>query len=237
MVVLVKFVNNDLDTTKSTFEVADNAPIFNVKTGATTDKDDYSIIDVDNIPDEIDVYYSEINAEGLYKVIVANNAVTSTGNYALITVVGSKLNDDDDVVAKVTAYVDGVKTVIEAEYGVTVTSAAIDKGVIVDLTLEDGKLSANVDAPFVVGSTALAGKDITKSTLGRIGVANRDAVTGELLTTTWVELEDDAVVYVIDGDNEFVEVGDVEDLVGYDVVALYDTTEVVDGEIDIIIVK
>lgn len=227
----------NLDTTKATFEVADNAPIFNVKTGATTNKADYSVVDVANLPKEIDVVYSETNADGQFKVIVANNAETSVGNFAFITVVGSMLNDDDDVVAKVTAYVNGVKTVIEAEYGVTVTSGAIDTGVIVDLTLDDGKLSANVDAPFVTANTTLAGKDITKSSIGRIGVANRNVTTGELLSTTWVELEDDAVVYVVDSDGSFVEVGDVEDLVGYEVVALYDTTSPTDNEYDIIIVK
>jgi uncharacterized cupredoxin-like copper-binding protein len=230
----------DVDTTKASFEVADNAPIFNVKaialTTGATDKDNYSVVDVANLPKEINIFYREINSDGEYKVIVSDDAETSADNFALIVSKGYMINDDDDKVEKVTAYINGVKTVIEAEAGITVTSSAIDTGVITRLTLDDGKLSADVTTPFATTLNTLIAKDITKSTTARIGVATRDA-NGVVTSTTWVELEDDAVVYVLNSDNEFDSVGNAADLVGYEIVGLYDTDSTVDGEINIIIVK
>ncbi len=230
-----------VDTTKAAFEVAENAPVFSVKpaaltTAGATDKDNYSVVDVENLPKEINIFYREINSDGEYKVIVSDNAETSNNNFALIVSRGYMINDDDDKVEKVTAYINGVKTVIEAEAGITVTSSAIDTGVITKLTLDDGKLSADVTTAFGTTLNTLITKDITKSTSARIGVATRDA-NGVVTSTTWVELEDDAVVYVLNSDYEFDSVGNAADLVGYEIVGLYDTDSTADGEINIIVVK
>ncbi len=222
-----------MDTTKASFDVADKAPIFNIKSNGSTDKNDYSVVDPSDVPSSITVTYSDVDDDGAYKVIVATNADTSTGTYALITGVNFILNDDDVKVAEITAYVDGEEVVYEAKAGVTVTSGAIDtNGAISKLALENGKVKTSVTAVETASKTTpVANSFVSKVSSSRVLI--KTATTDG----SWIEYNvDDAVAYVIDNNGEFKAVEAIEDLAGYDVVAYYDTNASEAG-FEIIIVK
>lgn len=222
-----------MDTTKASFDVADKAPIFNIKSNGSTNKNDYSVVSADDVPSIINVTYSDVDDDGAYKVIVSTNADTSTGTFALITGVNFILNDDDVKVAEVTAYVDGKEVVYEAKAGVTVTSAAIDtNGAISKLELENGKIKTSVTAVETASKTTpVANSFVSKVSSSRVLI--KTATTDG----SWIEYNvDDAVAYVIDNNGEFKAVESIEDLAGYDVVAYYDTNASEAG-FEIIIVK
>jgi uncharacterized protein involved in tellurium resistance len=224
-----------VDTTKSTFDVAENAPIFNIKAGGGAVKANYSVVDIEDLPDTMSFKYSDINDDGEYKVIVSVDAAVSTGTYALITALADITDEDDYPIVEVTAYVDGVKETYNTTtaYANIAAVKAVDtnivnKGIIASFTLVDGDVSViNVVAPTVTGS----GIYVDNSTSTRIHVTN-DGVTG-----TWYDYDvDDITVYVLKSDNKFESVASAEDnLVGYDVVALYDLNA--DGEYEIVVLK
>jgi hypothetical protein len=219
-----------VDTTKSSFNVADSAPIFNIAAQNSVDKNDYSVIDASDLPDSIKVTFSDFNDDGEYKVIVSTNADTSTGTFALITGVNYVLNDDDVKVAKITAYVDGVKTTYLGEDdAITVTSSAIDAGVIVNLSLTSGEVDSSVTGVVSPLAGVPANAYISKAIESRILVEGTSY-------EQWLNLSDEVVVYVVNSDNEFEAVGSADDLAGYDVVGIYEVDADEFGY-DIVIVK
>ncbi len=223
---------SSMDTTKASFDVAEDAPIFNIKTNGSTNKNDYSVVDASDVPSSINVTFSDVDDDGAYKIIVATNADTSTGTFALITAVNFVLNDDEVKVAEITAYVDGKEVVYEAKDGVTVTSAAIDTGAISKLQLESGKVKTSVTAVETSSIVSVP----TNSYISKVS-GSRILVKTATTDGSWLTYNvDDAVAYVVNSDGEFVEVEDVENLAGYDVVALYDTNGTEEG-LEIIIVK
>ena len=219
-----------MDTTKASFDVAEDAPIFNIKVNGSNNKNNYSVVEASDVPSSIKVTHFEVNDNGEYKVLVATDADTSTGTYALIKSVNFILNDDDVKVAEITAMVKGVEVVYEAKAGVTVTSAAINKGTISELELEGGKVKTSitgVESPVVPAAGSYVG-----------GVsASRILVKTATTDGTW-ELFNvkDVVVYVINNDGEFVEVEEIDNIVGYDVVGLYNTNPTESGY-EIIVIR
>jgi len=233
---IASVVKTGVDTKDSKFNIADNAPVFyiNPTVGAVyTDKANYAVIAASDLPGEINFTYSELNDGGAYKVIVSTNAGRGgAGTYALITAVGTTQNSDDDVVAKITAYVDGKKVVYNAKnVGLTVTAGAIDAGKIVGLTLSNGKVESNVtDAS--INTADIAAGEITAATETRVQIKVADV-------KTWYELDSNVAIYRINSKDEFVEVGTTDDLRGSDVVGMYNVygTSGIAGTFDIIVIK
>ncbi len=218
-----------VDTKDSKFDLAEDAPVFYINPTASdyTDKANYSV--VTSLPGTINLTYSELNDGGAYKVIVSTNAGRGgSGVFALITAVGKATNADGDKVTRITAYVDGKEVVYLADSdSVTVTSSAIDTGAISNLTISNGKVTANVTG--VVGHANVSG-EITSATETRMQVKNSAG------TKTWYELDSNVVVYIINSKGEFVEAGSVDDLRGSDLVAMYDVFGT-GSEYDIIVIK
>ncbi len=180
-----------IDTDSKGFVLANNVVIFN------KDGDDVDVADVDDLGDEIDVLFKIENKNGQYELLFVDGLGTSD-TYAYIVDSGTVLNDDEDEVQSITAYVDGVKVVYEVEAGYTVTSSSIDSHNMVKLNL-DGSVIESVNTPV---STVAQGKliadnsEVTRVNGSRIQVGS-----------AWYTLADDVAVYILD-DGEFDEVGD-----------------------------
>lgn len=228
---------SNVDTDSSKFEIAKEAPIFNVKTGTGldyTDKDNYSVVDIDSLPTSIDIVYAAYTDSGAYKVIVSTNADRSiSGTFALITGV-NYVKDGTKTVAEIAAQVDGKSVTYTSKDTLTVSSSRINKGVITELELTGGKVKSIVDpsakATSVVTPSAF---DVRSASIARINLRSIDDSSIEVEE----ELDlDNLVVYVLKSDSKFDYVEEnVRNIAGFEVVGLYDID--LDGDIDIVVVK
>ena len=187
------------DTTKASFVLASNVLVFNL------DGDDVTVVDDAKLGDKIDVLFEDENKNGEINFLFVKG-LGSTDTYAFITAAGTALNDDDQLVQKITAYVDGEKRTYLTDAIDTVTSSAIDAYTIYKLEL-DGDVIEEITFVEKVNdkSTQLIDNEteITRVSGNRIRTGNDPY--------NWYTLADDVVVYVLD-DFEFDSVGDISSI-------------------------
>ncbi len=252
----------NVETDSRAFAISENAVIFNIKT-ANTNKDNYSVVKVENLPRIINIKHAEFTDGGEYKVIVSQDADRSqSGTFALITNV-NYVWEKDEKVAQVTAMVDGKEVVYLAkDKNVTIPSGVVDTGKIAQLTLSNGKIKDSVSGEYTTGKVNLKGEldtlvggsttgtaIVDKSNNGfyisdvkgdKIRVKISDDANHKVYDLGWFEFNtDNIVVYELNNDEEFVEVGNVDALIGTSIVGLYDTTLpfAANGNIEVIVVK
>lgn len=187
------------DTTKASFVLASNVLVFNL------DGDDVTVVDDAKLGDKIDVLFEDENKNGEINFLFVKG-LGSTDTYAFITAAGTALNDDDQLVQKITAYVDGEKRTYLTDAIDTVTSSAIDAYTIYKLELDGDVIEKITDVKKVNGkSTQLIANEteITRVSGNRIRTGNDPY--------NWYTLADDVVVYVLD-DFEFDSVGDISSI-------------------------
>jgi len=187
------------DTTKASFVLASNVLVFNL------DGDDVTVVDDAKLGDKIDVLFEDENKNGEINFLFVKG-LGSTDTYAFITAAGTALNDDDQLVQKITAYVDGEKRTYLTDAIDTVPSSAIDTYTIYKLEL-DGDVIEEITFVEKVNdkSTQLIANEteITRVSGNRIRTGNDPY--------NWYTLADDVVVYVLD-DFEFDSVGDISSI-------------------------
>ncbi len=187
------------DTTKASFVLASNVLVFNL------DGDDVTVVDDAKLGDKIDVLFEDENKNGEINFLFVKG-LGSTDTYAFITAAGTALNDDDQLVQKITAYVDGEKRTYLTDAIDTVPSSAIDAYTIYKLEL-DGDVIEEITFVEKVNdkSTQLIANEteITRVSGNRIRTGNDPY--------NWYTLADDVVVYVLD-DFEFDSVGDISSI-------------------------
>ena len=201
-----------LKTSGNSFNVASAAPIFNLPKAVWGDYpvvvDNAKVVDVDDLKDSVDavvvydgakivamVVYGSIGAEDeIYALIVSNDATA--------------LDEDDDEVVEYVAFVDGKKVTYLGD-SKTVIGAATPSGILVELTLEGGKLT---DAKNVTPSEDITFTAKLKAEDKR--VSTYISVEGE----SNVYLADDVVVYVVEDDGDIV-LGSKSDIRGNEFVA------------------
>jgi len=207
-----------VDTTKKSFVVASNVLVFNLN----SDEDAVSVVDVAKLGEEVKQLTRVENKNGEIELLYIQG-LGATDTYALITSSGTMINDDDVVVQKITAYVNGEKVVYEVDANYTVTSTAINTGKLVKLNL-DGNVIESIDT-----SVAPIGGYTYKEVVKVSG--DRFQVTGG----AWYTLADDAVVYVLKSTDKFDSIGDISSLRGSSVVVFDMDND--DGVVDYIFVK
>lgn len=194
--VLKTAAGDEKDTTKSSFVLASNVLVFNL------DGDDVTVVDDAKLGDKIDVLFEDENKNGEINFLFVKG-LGSTDTYAFITAAGTALNDDDQLVQKITAYVDGEKRTYLTDAIDTVTSSAIDAYTIYKLELDGDVIEEITFVEKVNGKfTQLIDNEteITRVSGNRIRTGN-----------DWYTLADDVVVYVLD-DFEFDSVGDISSI-------------------------
>ncbi|HHZ01904.1 MAG TPA: S-layer homology domain-containing protein [Tissierellia bacterium] len=211
------------DTTKASYVIANNVVVFNL------DGDDVKVVDSSKLGDKIDVLFQDKNKNGEINFLFVKG-LGSSDTYAFITEAGTALNDDDVLVQKVTAYVNGEKKTYLTDAINTVTSSAIDAYKIYKLEL---------DGDVIEGIT-LVDKVNNKNTQLIANETTVTRVTGNRIRigeNTWYTLADDVAVYVLD-DYEFDEVGSVSSLYAGAKVAAYafDEDNIDDNVIEILFV-
>jgi len=161
-------------------------------------------------------YYGIINDKGEYTLIVANEQLFDNSNYAIITAVNTIVDDNNQTVKKVTAYVNGEKVdYLTAKSGYSVPAAADYRAKLFALPLANGKISASITATdaitdarlYTTTSSAISTVNATRNTFTlKVGNINQSKA-----------LADNAIVYVYEVNSStnletFVRVGDISDL-------------------------
>jgi hypothetical protein len=192
-----------LKTSGNSFNVASNAPIFNLPkedlpeslpNTADDDVENAKVVDVDDLKDSVDavvvydgakivamVVYGRVGeVDDVYALIVSNDATA--------------LDEDDDEVVEYVAFVDGKKVTYLGD-SKTVVGAATPSGILVELTLEGGKLT---------GASEIT---VPTSEINIVSGKAKDKRVGNYIEPTVganVFLANDVVVYVVEADGDVV---------------------------------
>ena len=254
IVKLVADAGNGKNVETDNFPIAKDAPIFNIKAQNVdsdgdpiapildyTNKDHYSVVDVKDLPNIINITYYDYTDSGQYKVIVSTDADRSvSGTFALITAVDYVM-DGTKRVPEITAYVDGEKVTYigkndkdDSNYNLITDNADfINKGLVVELKLSGGKVDDITDTAGAIAITTP--QAIYSANNARIVLRAQSGVRADDMGTRELDI-DNVVAYVLKSDNKFDYVEEtIGNIRGLDVFGLYDTNG--DGDIDIIVVK
>jgi hypothetical protein len=231
-----------LATNDARFEIAEEAPIFNVK--ATSEglvdgsldyskKENYSVVKVENLPSAIRVKYADFTTTGQYKVIVSTDADRSViGTYALVTSVNYVM-DSNTKVAEITGYVDGKEVTYLAKSDLVIPN--VNKGNINKLNMSGGKVDTFEDPLTTIAElrpTTPAAFTVASASVSRITFKNES--TNEKTAPLGLDV-DNLVVYVLKNDYKFDYVEeDVRRIVGFEVVGAYRAGT---SDINILVVK
>lgn len=224
-------------TNNAKFEVAKDAPIFNVRTGQTdyTKKEHYSVVNIENLPSSIDVKFADFTTSGQYKVIVSTTADRSVvGTFALVTAVNYVM-DGNNKVAEIKGYVDGKEVTYLAKSALTLPT--VNKGNIYEFGMVGGKVSTvdpNGPVTTILTPTTPSAFTVESASAARVTFKNVDTN----VVTSAMDLDtDNLVIYVLKSDNKFDYIEeDAKNIVGFEVVGAYKTAGT-GTDINILVVK
>ena len=208
LIAIQELTTKTVNPASKTFVAADDVVIFSVY-----DSDNDSIEDTFKVAKPEDLaklsksYYAVTNNKGEFELIIANEQLVDNSSYAIITAINPTLNDSNQVVSKVTAYVKGEKVDYLTAAGVVLGTADSYRAELFTLPLSNGVISS---AP---GTAIPAAAITTESAISAVNV-NRETFS---LNGNPKALADNAVIYVYtqsttSGVYEFSRVGDISDL-------------------------
>lgn len=204
------------------FILADNAVIFDGETNVDG-KFDYEVLSYEQLDEDGIVAHAIYNDDGEIELLFVIDGVVleKTGTFAVITNVELTVNDDDEDVYLLTAWVDGVQkeylTTKKFRTDNTTPSAFISGYALKELKLKDGEV------------TGILTEDGIEVTVDDVNVSAERIKVG----SKWYGLADDAVIYLQTGANKVV-VEDIYEIDIDDVVTLYNTNDKDDIEVVII---
>jgi hypothetical protein len=235
--VVTMLGSTEFKTNVNSFNLASNAVIFNLPSGAYDNTDDAAVIDEDELDDEITAKRFRNTKGEIEILVVIKGGAEVEGIFALITKGDSDGNtgwdeDEEKSVIEYTAYVDGEKVVYLKHKDAIKNETIINKGPeIYELTVSGGKLKGAVTGSAVKASGVAANSRVTSSITTVVNEEDENSPYTYFLA-------DDVVIYVLkddDGTLVFDKVGVKNDIRGKYFEA-YDVYGDEDGDYDIVVV-
>ncbi len=210
LIAIQQLTTKSVNPESKTFVAADDVVVFSVydSTGGST-ADTFKVAKVEDLAKLTKTYYAVTNNKGEFELIIADEQLVDNSSYAIITGVESAINNNNQVVSKVTAYVKGEKVEYLTAAGVSVPAAADYRTKLFTLPLSNGVISSDILAGAAIVPTA----STTESAISAVNV-NRETFS---LNGSPKALADNAAVYVYTqstttGVYGFSRVGDISDL-------------------------
>ncbi len=213
LITVQQLTTSTVNPASKTFVAADDVVIF-----SSYDSDNNGSIDTFKVNTVNDLekvakttYYTAFNKNGEFALIIADEQLVDASSYGIITAVDSTLNDSNNVVSKVTAYIDGQKVEYLTNTNITVPDAVGYRAQLFSFPLENGKIAQSIAA-----GDAITDARLTVTTESAIKTVNVQKSTFSL-NGQRKALADNVAVYVwtqstATGNYGFSRVGDISDL-------------------------
>jgi len=199
--IVEPLVELDLDTTKSTFKLADGAVIFD-------SSDDYAVVKESQLDDDI-VGWGVYNDDGELEVIITADVDGDDADdaiFALVEDIEYAYNDADDKVQFATVYMDGEELELYTDDDDVFKPA------------DNGVYKLELDGDVITKATLVKVEEFVEAGVTGVSVRNnmiklQYVDEEDVVRNEWFVVAENALMYTVDEDGEFDEFVDLYDAV------------------------